>query len=164
MRDPWKRAISDYNYIMNNPNAKHLSPEQNLTALFPVNVFTYLMSPGIPNCATKMLNGFQCGENVPLSVDHLDTAKQVLTKILFVGITDYFRESVCLFTWLYGGTVQSFHYQKSRVTNYSTATGIDEILTLSQKQAFLHVYRYDIELYEFALDLFKSRYEGTGCT
>ena len=163
MRDPWKRAISDYNYILARPDTKHLSPEQNVSALFPIDVFGYLMAPGISNCATKMLNGYQCGEVVELQERHLDIAKQVLSKMLFVGLTDQFLKSVCLFSWLYGGEVKKEHTRKSRETKYTTSSDINDVLTRDQILLFLHAYRFDIELYGFATEIFESRFQLTGC-
>jgi hypothetical protein len=163
VRDPWTRGISDYNYILGKPLTKHLSPEQNLTALFPTDVYNFLMAPGISNCATKMLNGYQCGASVDLTDDHLDTAKQVLSKILFFGLTESFKESLCLFTWLYGGEVRPEHLKQSRQTVYQTSRNIDEVLSVLQKDMFMNTYRYDIELYEFAQEMFYNRYRLTGC-
>lgn len=163
MRDPWQRAISDYNYILNRPDTQHLSPEQNISALFPIGVFAYLMAPGISNCATKMLNGYQCGEIVQLQENHLNIAKQVLSKILFVGLTDQFLKSLCLFSWLYGGEVKLEHTRKSRQTKYTTSRNINEVLTIDQILLFRQVYRFDIELYTFAAEMFDSRFQLTGC-
>ena len=53
LRHPWRRAISDFNYIRMKPKTQHLSPEINVTDL-PDSMFEYLMYPGIANCATKV--------------------------------------------------------------------------------------------------------------
>lgn len=164
LRDPWSRVISDYNYILSKPTTRHLSPEQNLTNLFPTDVFSYVMTPGINNCATKMLNGFQCGEVVDLTNDHLDIAKQVISKILFVGLTENFKQSLCLFTWMYGGEVAPVHLTKTRQTAYRTSKNIKDVLSPHQRSMFKTAYRYDIELYSFARELFDNRYQLTGCT
>lgn len=163
MREPWQRAMSDYSYILIKPGTQHLSPEQNLTQIFPTDVFTFAMSPGIPNCATKMLNGFQCGETVDLTDYHIDVAKQVLSKILFVGITENFKESVCLFSWLYGGEASPLHMQKTRQTPHLGSRSMQDVLSPQQRILFNAAYKYDIELYRFARELFMNRYHLTGC-
>ncbi len=50
--------------------------------------------------APQMLNGFQCGESVPLRAEHLATAKSALQHMLFVGATHMFAAAVCQFAWM----------------------------------------------------------------
>jgi hypothetical protein len=63
-----------------------------------------------------MFNGIQCGDDVQLTDEHLERAMRficlllsllfslmdprVLDTFLFVGITDFFRTSVCQFAWM----------------------------------------------------------------
>lgn len=78
LRDPWKRIQSDYYYTRSHPNSGHLGPNMNLTQLLSstTNIFEYIRYPGISNCATKMLNGYNCGDDITLNEIHLNIAKK----------------------------------------------------------------------------------------
>ena len=52
-----------------------------------------------------MLLGYFCNENIVLTREHVEAAKQVLQRVAFVGLTDFYAESICLFHQMYGGVV-----------------------------------------------------------
>jgi len=72
------RIQSGYYYLLANPNTSLFGPEINVGHLLNTtkSVFDFAMYPGISNCATKMLNGIQCGEDIILQESHLATAKE----------------------------------------------------------------------------------------
>jgi hypothetical protein len=104
-----------------------------------------------------MINGFQCGQSVTLTQQHLTLAKDALMRSSFVGLQEHFAASVCLFQWTLGGAeVEERHFKTSRVGNYTRLT-IQEALTPSERLKFQFSERFDIELYAFAKNLVMQR-------
>ena len=66
-----------------------------------------------------MMNGIQCGEtpDPPLNRTHINRAKQMLMIMIFFGITEHFKSSVCLMAWMHGGDPQPSHFAVSRQGN-----------------------------------------------
>lgn len=165
LRHPWYRLQSDYHYLKVKPTSGHLGPEINVTDLMRVstNLSNFVSYPGIANCATKMLTGRQCAENVELVEADLETAKRVLSSMLFVGITEYFESSICQFAWIYGGSPhRQQHFRRSREGGYRPLT-IEEALSPSEVSQFLRSERFDLALYQFAVELFKTRQAVLEC-
>lgn len=164
LRHPWDRLQSDYHYLLSKPQSQHLGEEINTSHVFEKSstLFDYTQYPGISNCATKMLNGYQCGENIDLNDSHGEIAKQVLTALPWFGITEYFKTSVCQFSWMYGGDPQAFHFQVFRKGQYKYMR-MEEALNDTQQKSFTYSERYDLQIYAFALNLFLQRHEVTGC-
>ena len=82
--------------------------------------------------------------------------------ILFFGITERFESSLCLFTWMYGGTISKNHTKIFRKGNYTHKT-INEALSLQEQTIFNNSEKFDLELYTFALKVFENRYSLTTC-
>jgi hypothetical protein len=55
LRRPWERALSDFNHFLTNPTSQHLSPYVQAKDIIHGNFTSYLMHPGVANCATKVL-------------------------------------------------------------------------------------------------------------
>jgi len=163
LRHPWERMQSDYHHTVAHPFTGHLGPNLDVSKVLESvsGPLEYALYPGISNCATKMLNGYHCGDKVKLSEHHLDVAKSVLDNALFVGISEYFKTSICLFSWIYGGTPKEYHFNKFREGNY-THIGIDE-LTESDIKSFRDSERYDLSLYAYALQDFMEKLALTRC-
>ena len=85
-----------------------------------------------------------------------------LSTIMFFGITERFRASLCLFTWMYGGSVKKEHLNIFRKGDY-VSRSIEEVLSPEEQLVFLRSERFDLELYDFAIRLFESRYTLTSC-
>jgi len=164
LRHPWNRLQSDYYYLKSKPHSEHLGVEINTTHLLSVvrNIYDYTSYPGLSNCATKMLNGIQCGEDFELKEYHVLIAKQVLTAMLWFGITEYFQSSVCQFSWMYGGDPEPFHFSKSREGLYVYQT-MQQALNESEREGFINRERFDLQLYAFAVETFLGRMESTKC-
>ena len=165
LRHPWNRLQSDYHYILSKPETQHLSPEINITHLL-LNVsslYEYIKYPGISNCAVKMLNGIQCGDSfIEITDKHLEISKQVLSSFLWFGITEYFKTSVCQFSWMYGSNPTNIDFQKHRSGNY-TFKLMEEVLNETEMNDFVFHEIFDIELYKFGLEIFESRQQVTTC-
>lgn len=107
--------------------------------------------------------GIQCGDSTtPITVHHLERAKDILMKIHWFGITDYFTSSLCLLSWMYGGDPQPRHLQQSRRGNYSFIP-IDIAFNDNEKSLFYFNERFDLQLYAYAEDLFRDRLNVIGC-
>jgi hypothetical protein len=164
LRHPWNRLQSDYYYLKSKPHSEHLGVEINTTHLLSVvhNVYEYTSYPGLSNCATKMLNGIQCAEDFELSEHHLFIAKQVLSAMLWFGITEYFQSSVCQFSWMYGGDPEPLHFSKAREGSYNYQT-MQQALNESEQERVISQERFDLQLYEFAVETFLGRVKSTQC-
>lgn len=191
LRDPFERLRSTYFHIINNPSTEILKPHINITQLLyeiksahsssssshSTSFIKFIKYPGISNCMTKMLNGIACGypglqsahetnsENSFLNETNVYLAKEILQSMLYFGLTDYFKTSVCSLSWMYGGEVKPFHFQKFREGRYNKSDfSIDVLLPTSlDKELFYRIERYDIEVYEYAKKVFMDRLRLTGC-
>ena len=82
----------------------------------------FIKHPAVPGCQVKMMVGRVCADHRPATDKLLDEAKKRLAKNLaFVGLTDSFNASVCLFHHMHGGTPKPFMFQtvgKERSSQY----------------------------------------------
>lgn len=63
----------------------------------------------LTGCYAKMMNGIGCNEDYVLTSDEVKKAAHFVEhKASFVGLTNRFEESVCLFHAMYGGLVYHF--------------------------------------------------------
>jgi hypothetical protein len=148
--------------------------------------FALALVPGLANCMTKMLNGFNCAEELRSGVqtEHLDTAKRVLYSMAAFGMTDRYKTSVCQIAWHIGvgvdpaAQVKARHFQVWRgrpadTGNEATSSGtasvdalsadrLDELST-TQRVAFEQAEWSDLALFTFAEELFEMRRQLTGC-
>jgi len=77
----------------------------------------YVEWPGISGCQTKMVLGKTCASSYRLRPRDLVEAKRIVRdEFLFVGLTDQFDRSVCLFHAMLGGTVQTNEFVNMRRT------------------------------------------------
>jgi hypothetical protein len=181
LRHPLKRLISSYQYLSSNPSSNMLEPYVNTSQLLQYihsppesrattavesesDFIRFVKYPGIANCMTKMLNGYQCGEDVAISESHLQNAQRVISAFAGFGITEHFKSSVCLFYWMYGGgTVKQSYFGVFREGNYSKDSAGHVLGKLGMNEV-RSVERYDLALYEFAEQLFKQRIAVTECS
>ena len=79
----------------------------------------YVNWPGISSCQTKMILGYKCASDKPtLGSEDLRRAMDIVENdFLFVGITEDFDMSVCLFHAMLGGTVNPNEFKNSRPTS-----------------------------------------------
>ena len=167
---------------------------------------SYITYPGISNCMTKMLNGIQCGDDINYNtvdmVKMVKNAKLALFSLAFVGVQEQYKLSLCLFSYLYGGTLDEYHIlQQSRVGTYTpivyeelefelesvsdmdteshitssnpnTSTNVSNtsnnpntlnVYNLSKEDYDLYLIneQYDIEVYNYAIQLFQERLSQT---
>lgn len=74
--------------------------------------------PGVAGCATRMLTGKRCAddpakypEGIPSHIERVPDAIEALKKMTFVGITEEWDESVCLFHLMFGGVLYSDEFR-----------------------------------------------------
>lgn len=115
-RDPRRRLVSGWNdnkhsYSMGTYNSPRgpideVAVMRNTTQT----VEEYAAWPGIGGCQTKMLLGDDC--SVPLNITEalFDEAHRRLLNMPFVGLTDAFNASVCLFHHMHGGVPEEYMF------------------------------------------------------
>jgi hypothetical protein len=102
-REPRARLVSAFHYGMHAFGA----PEEWHEAL-KARVKTlqeFVETPQILSCSTKMLLGRACAEDYNVSVSDAAQALRNLDTFAFVGLTEAFNMSVCLFHHMHGGEV-----------------------------------------------------------
>jgi hypothetical protein len=68
----------------------------------------FINFPGIASCMAKMMLGFNCGHYVRLELDQLEEAKRrVRQDMAFVGLSEHWNASICLFHRKYGGRMDA---------------------------------------------------------
>lgn len=94
--------------------------------------------PGIAGCMTRMLTGGRCAESsasapallsklrFPSSSHRVAAAKKVIRTMSFVGLTERWDESVCLFHRLFGGKVDPQELQDMHLGKRGAHVDYDE--------------------------------------
>ena len=79
----------------------------------------YTSWPGISSCQTKMILGYKCASNeIELQPEDLMRAMEIVERdFLFVGITEDFDRSVCLFHAMLGGQTNPNEFRNVRPTS-----------------------------------------------
>jgi hypothetical protein len=108
-RNPTNRIFSSfYN------NRRGVPQNESPTIRHPRQYFAY---PGVLGCQTKMLTGHSCLSSLPSHQlpQLVEKAKEILsTHMAFVGLTERWAESICLFHAMYGGHTSQFEFTNSR--------------------------------------------------
>ena len=73
-------------------------------------IHAYAAFPGIKHCQTKMLLGEYCSIDINITQAMFDEAKRRIHKLAYVGLTDAFNASVCLFHHTFGGTPEEYMF------------------------------------------------------
>ena len=68
----------------------------------------------VKSCQTKMLLGGQCGMFHNITPAMFQSAKKYVNRLAFVGLTDYYNASVCLFHEMLGGVPQPHMFKNAR--------------------------------------------------
>lgn len=119
-RDPRRRAVSAWNH---NKHTHHLGTKD-AESKFPKsrelleketqNVKDFARHKHVRACQTKMVVGGQCGMYHEIDADLFKQAKANVEKMAFVGLTDYYNASVCLFHEMLGGEPQPYMFMNAR--------------------------------------------------
>lgn len=76
----------------------------------------FINYPGLKSCMVKQLTGSKCATNVPVDEARLAQAVDVVRRAAFVGITDEWNDSLCLFHAMHGGELNEHLFQNVRDT------------------------------------------------
>lgn len=113
-RQPEQRLISGYN--QNCHDAPGDKSNYTLTSY----------ASAVAGCSVKMMNGHDCGAPVPISSDMVATAIQRLDRgFAFVGLTEQWALSVCLFHAMHGGSCHAREFLNVRPGKRHTAMRYD---------------------------------------
>eukprot|EP00440_Ansanella_granifera_P011921 gb/GFBE01012958.1/.p1 GENE.gb/GFBE01012958.1/~~gb/GFBE01012958.1/.p1 ORF type:complete len:425 (+),score=64.11 gb/GFBE01012958.1/:1-1275(+) len=105
LRRPNQRLISAY-------HARHVSGFGDVeTELWMTcsDAACFARFPGVAGCMTRMLTGGTCADSLQQTdlADRADQAVEALQHLAFVGLTEEWDESVCLFHVMFGGSMNS---------------------------------------------------------
>ena len=119
-RDPRRRAVSAWNH---NKHTHHLGTKD-AESKFPKSrelleketqtVSDFARHKHVQACQTKMVVGGQCGMYHEIDADLFQKAKENVEKMAFVGLTEYYNASVCLFHEMLGGQPQPYMFKNAR--------------------------------------------------
>eukprot|EP00729_Bicosta_minor_P004787 gene4787-12527_t len=180
-RDPRRRIVSAWNNnkhsfgvgTFNNPHNKSYA-RQLVNDLKTVQEFS--KHPPIQSCQTKMMLGEYCGEILNITQAMKEEAVRRTLNLEFVGLTDAFNASVCLFHHQFGGTPEEWMFQsvggvRSGVHLFDNH-GTGKVEKFPGKGARVHPDTWkeipttddslDFEIYELAKRLFVSRLQKFG--
>jgi len=105
-------------------------------------------------CVVKMLNGYECRVERQVSDEMLSIAKhRIDSGFAFVGITEQWALSVCLFHAMFGGNCHSREFSNTRQGTHSASKGYNT----SVLEGFVDA--KDRALYRHAKQIFESRLE-----
>ena len=115
-RDPRRRIHSAFNHFRHSFGLGPAAREQLLRNASTL--LEYLSFPRIQSCQARMLLGQYCAG--PMTVDAAATAmaiERLDTHFAFVGLMEYWNESICLFHRIYGVPVHPSEFLNTRPTN-----------------------------------------------
>lgn len=108
-RDPRKRLVSAWNNNKHSYGAGKVALEE-IREIQTLEGF--VAHPNTPGCQTKMMVGKTCSDARRPDATLVAEAKRRVEHVLkFVGLTDSFNASVCLFHHMHGGIPQPYMFQ-----------------------------------------------------
>uniref|UniRef100_A0A7S3YEH7 Sulfotransferase domain-containing protein n=1 Tax=Heterosigma akashiwo TaxID=2829 RepID=A0A7S3YEH7_HETAK len=170
LRDPVKRIESQFNYAIKSkwiPNqsktykpfneiAVRIMENQNVSTLEQYSSLWFMQ-----NCQTKFLTGYDCAAPVNITSAEYEQAAKALVRLDFFGITDYWKESICLFHATFGlGPITDAQEMENRrpTAGVAHSTLPESTLILLERNEY-----YDVKLFSLGRDMFFSRAEKAGC-
>lgn len=119
----------------------------------------FINYPGLKSCMVKQLTGSECATNVLVDEARLARAVDAVKRAAFVGITDEWNDSMCLFHVMHGGELNEHLFQNVRKTS-SIGQGYDpdnalKLLTPKDDP-------YDWQLFLVAKAIFRQRQNQYG--
>lgn len=116
---------------------------------------SYVALEGISNCMTKMILGRTCTDKTPITESEIELAKTRLVHLDFIGITEHYKTSVCLFYKTFGGGVPTD--ADFTIVKKNPAYDPKSFLSPDDQNAAQQSEFADISLYNAALGLFQQR-------
>jgi hypothetical protein len=134
-----------------------------------MDLYEFANHPCVRNQQTKMLAGlaaYQAIDSSSLSLSNLTEellrrAKRRLDEMTFVGLTEEWNRSVMLFTYTFGGPLSAEDLSiRTRVAPPESNSSVWMTLTPQQQRRIIRSQALDFEVYEYAKDLFESRWRS----
>lgn len=157
-RNPITRILSAFHH---NLHSFRMGPGSNRKMRNKVkSVEDFANWPGISGCQTKMMLGQFCGKSFTKHVpdvpqEKIKEAVEKVKKFSFVGLTEYWNLSICLFHAQFGGEISSTEFENSRMGVYThTQSSTDDIKDVKDS--------VDEVIYKEALRVFVQRLEKYG--
>jgi len=118
MRHPIQRLRSSYNF---GRHTDGMEKSARLLMFRTTHSFdSFARFPGIAGCMTKMMIGLRCNNDYNTTRDDLYEAKRRLTdSFAFIGLTDDWELSICLFHAEFGGDARNGEFHNTRNTSLS---------------------------------------------
>eukprot|EP00730_Choanoeca_flexa_P019476 TRINITY_DN9515_c0_g1_i4.p1 TRINITY_DN9515_c0_g1~~TRINITY_DN9515_c0_g1_i4.p1 ORF type:complete len:362 (+),score=33.52 TRINITY_DN9515_c0_g1_i4:100-1185(+) len=116
-RDPRSRLWSAYNFGLH-ANGMHNKLRREMRAAVKT-PRDFARWPRIGSCQTKMMLGHQCASDYNITEVLFQKAVQRLQNFAFIGITDDWDSSVCLFHAMFGGPLLESFFKNIRNTSES---------------------------------------------
>lgn len=151
-RDPRKRLFSAYH---NYKHSNGLDPQERARLLATVKTIKdFVKFPGIAGCQTKMLLGYNCAAQVPITEEMIQKAIEIVKEsFAFIGDTDDWNKSVCLFHAMFGGKMYATSFQNMRNTaarpggaGYNKSAA-EEAISIEDDPADWRIYQAAMEVY-----------------
>eukprot|EP00040_Diaphanoeca_grandis_P028082 m.161296 g.161296 ORF g.161296 m.161296 type:complete len:381 (-) comp31224_c0_seq3:118-1260(-) len=120
LRDPRTRLYSAFKSL----HAQGMDPSLRKRLKETVTTFKeYVRFPGIQSCQVKMMIGHQCASAYnPTAEDLVEAKRRLRTTFAFIGLTDHYDLSVCLFHAMLGGKPRAQAFENSRPTAFFSQT------------------------------------------
>eukprot|EP00055_Hartaetosiga_balthica_P015484 m.91665 g.91665 ORF g.91665 m.91665 type:complete len:232 (-) comp8878_c0_seq2:597-1292(-) len=155
-RDPRRRILSAFNY---HRHAYGLGQRFQEELKEKHTLKDFVTFPGISSCQVKQLTGRQCATPVTISILDLWRAVRRVKKFFaFIGVTEYYTTSVCLFHRMFGGKISAVEFENLRPTGDVIERVEAEGYTTLPKDAWkglsVNYEKYDWLLYVVVLDMF----------
>jgi len=154
-REPFARLVSDFNFHhhTNGKSTREMwvieQAMEGKSREVQFEMYT-LFGDGL-GCQTKMIVGYLCNSKHELTKADLQKAKERVEKFAFLGITDEWNRSICLFHKQFGGKIYDVEFQDERKGVY-------------EKEKFTRVKDInDDELYKHVKSIVNRRFLKFGC-
>jgi len=154
-REPFDRLVSGFNYNRHMDGKlrhyRQLIGKAVRGRSRDVQFEMYYKFGDLLGCQTKMVVGYRCASDTVLTKTHMKKAKKRIERMGFVGITDDWNRSICLFHRQFGGKIFDVEYRNEREGHY-------------KKNEFRRVNdTFDDELYKYVKKLVNKRFLKFGC-
>jgi hypothetical protein len=121
--------------------------------------------PGVAACQTKMLLGEFCGKKAEIDERlYLEAERRIKSSLAFVGLTEHWNLSICLFHAMFGGSPRSGSFADVRRGSALPKIKRDTIKPVYLHEAVDEDDPWDTRLYNAAKGIFKNRLAEFGLT
>lgn len=162
LRDPRRRLASAFNHYLHSVGMPTDMREQMLATVKSVGEYAHY--PGISGCQTKMLLGLPCARPIGLTQRHVSKAiRRLQSRFAFVGITDEWDASVCLFHAMFGGAPDVTSFQNIRpAADFHNETGNPSRNLAKDEELMPEDDPLDWQLYQAAVRIFRANQRRFG--